>query len=172
MPSEVRSQVHNNFVLGICSLLVGLSSERNKFDIKETCLEGERAATVENEDQVIHFDILLIHEYEKVRTHYYCECKTRKEYSSRIISDLKRHLKIFLNKAYRTIDFAESRYGKNYGFLFISDVPFMSDNNLTFSYLKDVLGDIPSLDDNKVNRISTRIRILTLSDWFVGLFQR
>lgn len=172
MAPEHRGQVHNNFVIGVCDFLVGVSSSRNRFDVKETCLEGERAATVENEGQIIHFDILLIHVRDNIRTHYYCECKTRKECSSSTESDLKRHLKIFLHKAYQTIDSAESRYGENYGFLFISDVPFgMADSNLAFSYLKEALKDIPSLNENRLNDMSTRVKIIILSDWFVGLFR-
>jgi len=133
---------------------------------------GERAATVEIGDDLIRYDILLIHVCGEVGTHYYCECKTRKECSSTTTSDLKRHLKIFLHKAYQTIDSAEPRYGENYGFLFISDVPFeIADDNITFSYLKEVLSDIHSLDEDKLNSMTTRVKIFILSDWFIGLFR-
>lgn len=133
---------------------------------------GERAATVETKDDVIYFDILLIHFQKNIGTHYYCECKTRKDCSNSVTCDLKRHLSIFLHKAYQTIDSARSRYGDKYGFLFVSDMPFeMADSNITFSYLKETLSDIPSLDENKLNDITTRVRIFILSDWFVGLYR-
>lgn len=170
---EHRTQVHNDFVSGICDLLVAISSSRNRFDITETCLEGgERAATVEVGDHLVNFDILLIHVAGNVRTHYYCECKTRRECSGRTDSDLKRHLKIFLRKAYQTMDSAQSRYGENYGFLFISDVPFgVADGNVNFSYVKEALTDISTLDENKLNHIVGKVRILLFSDWFVGIFR-
>jgi len=168
---EHRTQVHNDFVAGVCKFLVSVSPPGSRFDIKETCLMGERAATVETRDDLIRYDILLIHVYKDVGTHYYCECKTRNECSSTVTNDLKRHLRIFLHKAYKTIDSAKSRYGDNYGFLFISDMPFeMADSNITFRYLKETLSDIPSLDEDKLNSMTARVRIFILSDWFIGLY--
>lgn len=172
MSPEHRTVVHNNFVKGICNLLVGISTDRQKFEIAESVLEGDKAASVPVGNEFVYYDIQFTHTYGNKRIHYYCECKTRKEYSSQVTSDLKRHFKEFVRRAYKTIDWAESRYPDKYGFLFISDVPFeIWDNTIVFSYLKEVLQGVTSLNENKVSGLTSKVRILVLPDWFISLFQ-
>jgi hypothetical protein len=170
---ESRTVIHNAFVMGVCNLLTSSNPPTGKFDIKESCcMEGEGVATVEVGSEVISFDILLLHIKNgsvKSSIHYFCECKTRKECSSQVNSDLKHQLGKFLHDAYNTIDYAAHRHRDNYGFLFISDTPFgMGDNDLTFAYLKKILSDIPLLDEEKLNKIMTKTHIMILSEWFIG----
>ena len=100
-------------------------------------MRGAEAATIPCGMELVHFDVLMVDETRHNRIHYCIECKTRRDNDSQTASDLKRHLRAFIKKAYKTMDHMESRYGNNYGFIFVSDVPFgIWNDNINFDFLK------------------------------------
>ena len=172
MPGEYPTEVHNRFVAAVCNIFYGISSKKNAFTISETCKDGPASATIISGSDPVRFDILMIHKVEDERIHYCVECKTRSECSTSTSSDLKRHLDIFLQKAYKCIDSLESRYGENYGFMFISDVPFeVWDNHVNLEYVQSAIGNEPPPDNNKISRLHPKVKILIFSDWFADLFK-
>lgn len=172
MPSEYLTEIHRKFINGVCNLFTGVSSINHGFSIEQTCLEGSEAATIPCGLELVHFDILMVEETGHNRIHYCVECKTRRESGSQTASDLKRHLKIFIKKAYKTMDHMESRYGNNYGFIFVSDVPFgMWNDNINFDFLKEALNDIDPLDNTKITKLTSKIQILIFADWFIDIFK-
>jgi hypothetical protein len=114
----------------------------------------------------------MVEENGRSRIHYCVECKTRRDSNSQTAADLKRHLKVFIQKAYKTMDHLESRYGDNYGYIFISDVPFgIWGDNITFNFLKEALKDISECDNNKIAKLASKLKIMIFADWFIDLFK-
>ena len=153
----------------------GISSKRNEFTITEDCTDGQESATIPDLSDLmhpIHHDILLIHEFNGIRKHYCVECKTRKECGPNTSTDLKRQLKTFIQKAYKSADHLQARYGDNYGFMFISDVPFeVWDNHINHTFITEALKGMPNPDQDKISRLAPKIRIMVFSDWFAALFK-
>jgi len=176
LPSEYLTEVHDQFVNGIGNLLVGVSSKDHSFSIEQTCLEGRNSATVPFGSEQIHFDILIVEETGNRRIHYCVECKTRRDSDSQTASELKQHLKEFIKKAYKTIDHLEGRYDErvraDYGFIFISDVPFgVWNTDIDFDFLKEALVDLGTLDNCKITKLTSKLKVMVFADWFIDLFK-
>lgn len=172
MPPEALTEVHNRYVEKVCSIFVGVSSAKHRFTVDETCIVSRTCATIPHETGLVHFDIFLIHDIGERSIHYCVECKTRSECSPSTASDLKRHLKIFLQKAYKTVNWLDSRYVGDYGYMFISDVPFgVWDNHLTFNYIRNALDNSPAPDSDRITKLTSKVKIMVFSDWFADLFK-
>ena len=155
---------------------MGVSSINRKFTIEQTCDEGENSATIPFGTEQVHFDILLLEDTGNRKIHHCVECKTRKDSGCQTASDLKRHLKEFIKKAYKTIDHLETRYDErvnsDYGFIFISDVPFgIWNDEINFDFLKEALDDTSTLDTTKITKLASRLKIMIFADWFVDIFK-
>lgn len=153
-----------------------MSSVNHSFSIEQTCTEGPNSATIPCGTEQVHFDILLVEDIRNHRIHHCVECKTRKDSDSHTANDLKRHLRGFIKKAYKTIDHLETRYSEranaDYGFIFISDVPFgVWNNEINFDFLKEALDDIPTPDTTKITKLASKLRIMIFADWFIDIFK-
>lgn len=172
MSPESLTETHNRYVEKVCGIFLGISSPKHRFAVDETCLTSPTTATIPHETGLVRFDIFLIHETGGRTIHYCIECKTRSECSPSTSSNLKGHLKIFLEKAYKTVDWLDSRYRGDYGYMFISDVPFgVWDSHITFDYIKEALDNSPSPDSNRITKLTSKVKIMVFSDWFAGLFK-
>ena len=172
MSPESLTEAHNRYVEKVCGIFVAISSPRHRFAVHETCLTSRTSATIPHGNDLVHFDIFLIHETGERTIHYCVECKTRSECSPSTSRNLKRHLKIFLQKAYKTVDWLDSRYVGDYGYMFISEVPFgVWDNHLTFDYIRNALVNSPAPDSNRITKLTSKVRIMVFSGWFANLFK-
>ena len=172
MSPESLTETHNRYVEKVCSIFVRIASPKHRFAVQETCLTSPTSATIPHGTDVVHFDIFLIHETGGRTIHYCVECKTRSECSPSTSSDLKSHLKIFLQKAYNTVDWLDSRYPGDYGYMFISKVPFgVSDDNLTFDYIRNALDGSTTPDSNRITKLISKVRIMVFSEWYANLFK-
>jgi hypothetical protein len=173
LPGEQPTEIHNRFVDAVCNIFAGISSKKNFFTITETCTDGPESATIPSGADHIRFDILMINKNENGRRIHYCvECKTRSECGTATTNDLKRHLDIFLQKAYQSMDWLETKYVGSYGFLFISDVPFeVWDNHVNLEYVQRALRNETAPDNNKISKLHPKVKIMVFSDWFADLFK-
>jgi hypothetical protein len=60
----------------------------------------------------------------------------------------------------------------DYGFIFISDVPFgIWNDEINFDFLKEALDDTSTLDTTKITKLASRLKIMIFADWFVDIFK-
>ena len=138
MPNgEYPGEIARKFIEKIGCLLEGT----NGFHVFQTCYQAPDACIVQIEAEKIRFDMIV----DKIITnnnplgtekkYFFCECKWRTSNA-----DLKTQLKLFLEKALKTISQLQRQYGDNFGFIFFTNKPFGDPNELTkTAYLIDLL---------------------------------
>ena len=147
-----------------------MKSDKNTFDIGPVVTKGNKTVSIPYDDGQLYFDIFVYHYTEGKRIINVVECKTRQNYNANSINSLKRELKNFIIKAYKSIDHLKKQYNNDYKFLFISNIPFGIWNDaITIDFLNNNLEEINPLDNDKISDLKSKLEIMILSNWVLNL---
>jgi len=167
MPGEHPGELGREFLNKVCFFLHGGFG----FNVYQTSYEGEDAASVIAENEVVKFDIMMYQRrkrtlgnqrMEEYRVHFICECKWRSD-----PRDLKGKLREFLSKALKTVQSLQRRFSNNYYFMFICNKSFgVSQENLQdVGFIRKFLDE--EIDSRNLQILSDKVGILILPDWFL-----
>jgi hypothetical protein len=160
---EANQEIGREYVVRVVSLF----RRAYGFHITETSYEGPEAATVQTENRLVHFDILMKQEKNTdgglKSTHFYCECKSRKDHS-----DLMSEFSEFLANVREVLPIVRNRFGENFVFLFVANVSFGVENGDIQSgeVLKKCLNG-NNIDAGELITLSQKVRVAVLNDWFL-----
>lgn len=169
MPGESSHEFGRAFVNNICLFFEG----KHGFTVRENCYEGQGAASLNTNDGVIYYDILMHQTRQRLmagnpnyyRTSFFCECKWRRR-SRGLLGDFKEFI---VDKALESVSYVNQRYNGNFHFLFITNqyfkIKLYEVGNI--NYINTIL--LGEVDQTKLQLLMGKMSVLVLPDWLLSL---